>query len=491
MQLSAGGRVVGAGAVSRPPIPTHAERLVVGALLIRPDGAARVNGLRGSMFHDRRLGASFDAIRSRVDAGQEVSGVLVAADVGADEDWQRLLVEVTAECDRPSAAVEAAGLVEEAWRRRRIIAEAARVSTHALEGTDPTASVNLLLTLVGSSVDERPVDLLERRMLVNGSIEDIPPPEWLVRDWFAFPSLAVLYGEPGTGKSVVAQGLALSLVTQTPWLGQPVAGTRVLYIVGEGVAGMGKRQQAWRRHHEVAEIASGLHYLPQAVDLRDPETGPTLAGYCDRHDIGAVVVDTLARCIPGADENKAQDMGLAVQTLDMVKGSSRLVLVVHHTGKVREAGMRGSTAILGAADTTIELVGRRGDPEYLLRMDKQKDSAPADGLRFTLLPVGESVVAEVLGAQDASRALRADSDKLYLMLLDLVMESAEGDQWEAVPSGVLKAAYFDREPASDAKFYRTLKDAKDRELIVKVGRSSWAPKALPSAFRTPEEGDDG
>src|SRR3546814_1418550 len=61
------------------------------------------------------------------------------------------------------------------------------------------------------------------------------------------------------------------------------------------------------------------------------------------------------------DENSAQDVGAfnaAVASLQEATGAC--VVVVHHSGKNKAAGARGSSALLGAIDTEIEIdaIGR-------------------------------------------------------------------------------------------------------------------------------------
>ena len=58
-----------------------------------------------------------------------------------------------------------------------------------------------------------------------------------------------------------------------------------------------------------------------------------------------VVIDTLARCFGGNDENDARDMGAFIEGCDVIKQKTgATVLVVHHSGKDEGKGARGSSA---------------------------------------------------------------------------------------------------------------------------------------------------
>lgn len=92
---------------------------------------------------------------------------------------------------------------------------------------------------------------------------------------------------------------------------------------------------------------------------------------------GLIVVDTLARCFVGGDENSARDAGLFVSGVDRIKAATgAAVLILHHLNKSGDA--RGSTAFAGAFDTIIE--AKRENTTVTLRCLKQKDAAEFEPL---------------------------------------------------------------------------------------------------------------
>lgn len=88
-----------------------------------------------------------------------------------------------------------------------------------------------------------------------------------------------------------------------------------------------------------------------------------------------IVLDTLARCFAGGDENRASDMGAFIAGCDYIKNQTgATILVVHHIGKDATAGARGSSALRAACDYEFS-VGRIPDElGYVLKHTKSKDS---------------------------------------------------------------------------------------------------------------------
>ena len=86
----------------------------------------------------------------------------------------------------------------------------------------------------------------------------------------------------------------------------------MLYVVAEGVSGVGIRAEAWDQFHGTA---GGVTWLPEAVNIYSPRWASALAEVVAEKRPALVVIDTFARSIVGADENSAKDVGQAVDHL--------------------------------------------------------------------------------------------------------------------------------------------------------------------------------
>ena len=226
-------------------------------------------------------------------------------------------------------------------------------------------------------------DLTETFELLNiGQIEAMPPPEWLIHDMIIEDGLTVIYGDPGAGKSFISLDMALRLAHGMEWHGRETKPTGVLYIAGEGVRGLGKRIKGWRLKNGMESADAPFLLLPVAVELLDAIQLDKLIRTLDEatqragFDIGLIVIDTVSRALSGADENGQEAMGAFVKACDAIRqhaGAS--VIGVHHSGKDKERGMRGSTVLLGACDASIRV--SKDDKIVTLKTEKQKDAEEA------------------------------------------------------------------------------------------------------------------
>lgn len=226
-------------------------------------------------------------------------------------------------------------------------------------------------------------------MLDFDQMDDMPPPSWLVDDLIVDDGLSVIYGDPGAGKSFIALDLALRLAHGMDWHGRGTMQTGVLYIAGEGARGLAGRIKGWRKKHGMEGVDAPFLLLPVAVELLDEGQRAKLLRTIDAaieragFRIGLVSVDTVSRSLGGADENGQEAMGSFVKACDAIRrhaGGS--LLGVHHSGKDKDRGMRGSSVLLGACDAVIRLT--KSDAMVTLKIEKQKDAEQGPDTYFDM-----------------------------------------------------------------------------------------------------------
>jgi hypothetical protein len=224
----------------------------------------------------------------------------------------------------------------------------------------------------------RTLDLIE--------IDQLPPPKWLIENVMPDAGLTFLYGAPGKGKSFVTLDIALHIAHGCgDWHGHKAESGPVVYVAGEGVGGFKKRVKAWHQHHGIAaDHETPFRLLPVAPNMLSKEQIDKLVLTITRKANGArlIVIDTLARAAAGADENDAKEMGLFVSACDFLRDETgAAILLVHHSGKDEDRGLRGSSSLNGAADCVLHLK-RQGEDMITLLNEKQKDGEQIAPLRF-------------------------------------------------------------------------------------------------------------
>lgn len=263
------------------------------------------------------------------------------------------------------------------------------------------------------------------RLLDAEDLLTLPPPAWRIDNLLPQGGVAVLYGLPGCGKSFVALSFALCIAARLPWVGRPTTWAPTLYAAGEGVHGLGSRVRAFLDAHAVtAPQLRGHFYATDPLNLLDAAAVADLVSELPDIMPGLLTIDTVARAMPGADENSARDMGAMIAAVDRIRGTDPTLttLLVHHTGKDGE-NERGSSALRGAADVMLRLENDGG--QLTLTVTKQRDAAAGDPIRLRLLPFGGSCIVEPLDRTTAPEGLTR-SQRVILETLRDVAVTAEG-----------------------------------------------------------------
>ena len=282
------------------------------------------------------------------------------------------------------------------------------------------------------------------------SIQD-EPVKWLIDKVLPVGSFSALYGPPGSFKSFHALHIAHCIATGTPWMGNEVTEKgAVLYICGEGFGGVGARIKACKQHHQT-EDGAPIYVVRHQLNLRSSvedfnalvlavETLVQQTGI----NFKLIAIDTLARAFGGGDENSASDMMQFVVTCGHIQKivQDAGLMILHHSGKDSAKGMRGSSALLGAVDSELELIRYEDSMKGVIRIAKQKDGE--DGTRYGFemvsvelqppagsLQIGGPITSLAVQASDfneSAKAVRGNSGKgknqrMVMTTLETVVKS--------------------------------------------------------------------
>ncbi|EOK2603128.1 helicase RepA family protein [Escherichia coli] len=204
--------------------------------------------------------------------------------------------------------------------------------------------------------------------------------DYVVKGVIPANSLCSTYGASGSYKSFLACSWACHVATGRHWGGRRVAHGSVMYVVGEGGIGVPRRIKAWEIVND--ERVKNLYLVNRpifpAVPL-DVDEMVIASRQVERETgkpVRMIILDTLARCFGGNDENDARDMGAFIRGCDELKRrTGATVLVVHHSGKDETKGARGSSAFRASLDAEYRIRREGADSEALvISCTKMKDA---------------------------------------------------------------------------------------------------------------------
>lgn len=232
---------------------------------------------------------------------------------------------------------------------------------------------------------------LGARLLTAAQMRDMPPPAPLITGLLSLDSESWLIARPSSYKTFVALDMAGHVAIGKPWAGRDVAQGEVLYLVAEGIGGMGPRVRAWEQRNGPM---NGVHFLPLPIQVKRDDHWGALVEVTRRRQFVFVILDTQARITVGLNENDNSEMGLLVDAIGKLRrASGACVLTVHHLGRTGQDA-RGASAIDGAQDSELRLT-RIADKRVVLESDKQRHIADDARIELELVELGTSLVVNV------------------------------------------------------------------------------------------------
>ena len=183
---------------------------------------------------------------------------------------------------------------------------------------------------------------------------DAPARVHLLEGLIAPGEFSVWWGGPKCGKTFLLARLGYGLSLGRGMWGRVRPAVPVLYLAAEGAGGFRRR---------VAALADewATHPAGSTSSRNRPICSPRSRRRARHRAAKAtsarlVVVDTLARVMPGGNKDRAQDMGAVIANFDRIREEAGAhVAVVHHGLKNGGELPRGSGALVGAADLVVAI----------------------------------------------------------------------------------------------------------------------------------------
>lgn len=332
----------------------------------------------------------------------------------------------------------------------------------------------------------------ETALLSLAELLALPPPVWLVHGLVPEKSLVVPYGPPKSGKTFVILSLGLHIAAGRDWFGHPVQQGAVVYIAGEGTGGLSNRIKAMLAHYEIGPetpfwtVRRTVNFTV-AAEVNGLETAIRQA--IGNMPLRLLVVDTLARAMPGADENSAQEVGAVIAAADYLKDNlACTVALIHHSGKDATRGARGTSALRGAWDAAFEITV--SGKQTILTVVDQKEAEGGQRLVFKMeeiaVGIGRTSLVPVLddgpvpAREGRGHEISGQAGMMLRVLRDLMAgpESAILPPFHDLPSGDVRGlsvltwrrGVYEKMPTVEADarrqaFHRGMQTLMQRRLI--------------------------
>ncbi|MDZ4865695.1 MAG: AAA family ATPase [Alphaproteobacteria bacterium] len=218
-----------------------------------------------------------------------------------------------------------------------------------------------------------------------GDAQCSSPSRYLVKGLLYEDQLAVIFGEPSSGKSFLAAHIAYAVAQGRSVFGLKARPGPALYLSLEGGSGFEKRTKALANE---LGTTPDFHYVAHPVTfLSQDDAAASVIEAAKTFGVKLIVIDTLARALGAADENSSSDMGDLVRIMDEIRSATgACVIAIHHTPKASQDTPRGHSCLMGAADLLLR-VAKSDTGAGTATVTKAKDVEGGKVLGFQLRQV--------------------------------------------------------------------------------------------------------
>jgi hypothetical protein len=157
----------------------------------------------------------------------------------------------------------------------------------------------------------------------GADIFKMPPAGMLVPDWLRDKGFTIVLAQRGTGKTVLTVSLALSVASDSDWMGEQVKSDfYAVYLCGEDAENTVAHVEAWCKRYNKGEVPERFTFISDVPDLTSANDCKALAEHIRTFvPVGAravIIVDTWQRATSRAQDgqNSDRDMALAVENLE-------------------------------------------------------------------------------------------------------------------------------------------------------------------------------
>lgn len=222
------------------------------------------------------------------------------------------------------------------------------------------------------------------------------PTQFLIEGLLPVPCLGIVYGGPGSLKSMVLLDMALCVAAGSPWLesipeGDALPGvtfvtrqTSVLWVdFDNGPRRTRERVGAIGKGHDLPS-ATAFHYVSMPtpwLDASDPAIVQELAKFIHHYGFKLVIVDNLGLITGETEENSGEMAQVMGKLRWLAEDTESAVIVVHHQRKTNGSGdgvrkgetLRGHSSIEASLDLALLVERRNREDAITITATKVRD----------------------------------------------------------------------------------------------------------------------
>lgn len=259
--------------------------------------------------------------------------------------------------------------------------------------------------------------------------------KYVIKDVFTRGSLNLVYGEPGSKKSLLMLDAALCVATGKDWLqALPVRQSIVLWVDCEnGEALNANRIQAFIREYNIdAKYIDKMFNItsfpsPSTFDNKNRnDTMAALKEAINRTCAQFIVFDNLSAISGEADQNGSGMQEVLQPLLSLAKKDNLTIVVIHHSVKSSPSVERGHGSIRAAADMLLHVNSVNGDKVILTTPVKVriKPVAMMAQFAYTLDPVDKQNLQTASFSMSAGAIVKTEEQPHHEVMEILLKEIA-------------------------------------------------------------------
>lgn len=281
------------------------------------------------------------------------------------------------------------------------------------------------------------------------------PTEYIVDKYLATHTLNILYGAPGSLKSMIALSLGLCVAGGLPWLpglfggntGAAVIQSPVIWIdMDNGQRRTDERVDAMSKSMQLPEDAPFYYVAMPTPSLvaTDIESMGLLHDEIYRLSARMVVIDNLGLVTGTVEENSAEMAQVMKNFRFIAEDTGTAFLILHHQRKGGANGarpgdaLRGHSSIEAAIDLALHAVREANTNQVTLRSTKTRGvDVPNAVMEFSYEHV--SGTNDLAAAYFTNVTARRDS----VLLKESLLSFAEGNSPRGIPKNRLRELVYD------------------------------------------------